>query len=106
MKSSLIFYIVCSFVLPTVTLAKSNGALNEKESLDRYYQSLFLGEKKTANYAGAKDPRSSFRDDSGKLAFLDDEFFGHYVNKEIQEDAFDLHEFWFTKIIEKSTCPD
>lgn len=106
MKICLFFYIICSFILPTVVLAKNNIAIDEKKALDRYYQSLFLGEKRTANYAGANDPRTLFRDDNGKLVFLDDKFFKQYINKEIQEDALDLHDFWFSKIVEKSTCPD
>lgn len=87
-------------------MAKTNNVLSEKESLERYYHSLFVGEKRTSNYSGARDPRGVFSETKGELVFLDDLFSVHYIDKEIQEDAFGLHDFWFQKVIEKSTCPD
>ncbi len=106
MKNSFVSYIVFTLLLPVVTLAKNDNRLNEKDSLDRYYHSLFVGEKRTNNYAGPLDPRTIFSEEKGELTFLDDQFAGHYANKQIQEDALGLHEFWFRKVVEKSICPD
>lgn len=100
MKNVFSLFLIFSFILPAVSLA------GETDSLDRYYKSLFLGEKKTINYSGAKDPRSTFSDESGDLFLLDDQFNNHYINNQIQPDALELHEFWFNKVKEKSTCPD
>ncbi len=100
--------IICIFnlLLPGMSLAKVDKELSEAESLDRYYQNLFLGEKKTNNYHGPLDPRASFSPEDGMLWLLDDQFADHYLNDQIQSEAMDLHEFWFKKIIDKSTCPD
>lgn len=95
-----------SLIHPEISLAKGNGELNEEESLGRYYQNLFLGEKKTNDYFGPLDPRTVFNEESGDLQTLDDQFKNHYLNNETQPEALDVHNFWFKKIIEKSTCPD
>lgn len=98
--------LILIFILSLTSEAWANKERNEKESLDRYYQNIFVGEKRTSNYSGPSDPRSDFNDGNGDLWLLDDQFNGHYLNNQIQADAFDLHSFWFKKIIEKSTCPD
>lgn len=103
-----VIVILCLF-LPTLLSAKTNSAPNgqsEQEFLDRYYQSLFIGEKRTPNYQGALDPRSKFSDKTGDLRLLDDSFTGRYLNNQIQSDALGLHDFWFDKVVEQSTCPD
>lgn len=87
------------------TLAKSNEA-EERDALDRYYQNLFIGEKKTSNYVGALDPRAVFSAESGDLYLLDDQFASRYINNQLQPEAMDLYEFWFKKVADKSTCPD
>lgn len=106
MKKSIIASLILSFLLPVAGLAKSNSEVTETESLDSYYQDLFLGEKKTSNYSGALDPRAIFSDESGELLLLDNRFLSNYLNNQIQADALDLHDFWFNKVVEKSICPD
>ncbi|MBC7539161.1 MAG: hypothetical protein H7281_10090 [Bacteriovorax sp.] len=106
MKKNLALIFIPFLLIPAVSLAFVKKEMNEKESLDRYYQNLFIGEKKTNNYSGPIDPRSNFSEENGELWLLDDQFSSHYLNNQIQADALDLHSFWFKKIIEKSTCPD
>lgn len=98
-------FLIC-FLLPMNLLAKGNVEMQEKESLDRYYQHLFLGEKRTNDYFGPLDPRTVFSEENGELLTLDDQFKNHFLNNQIQSEAMDIHSFWFKKIIEKSTCPD
>lgn len=86
-------------LLPGLILAKDN-------SLDRYYKNLFLGEKRTVNYSGPLDARAIFSEETGSLLLLDDIYANHYINQQIQADAMELHQFWFKKVTEKSTCPD
>jgi hypothetical protein len=76
------------------------------KSLDRYYNNLFLGEKRTLQYNGPLSPESTFLDETGDWLSHDDRFYSNYLNDQIQVDAFELHDFWFKKIKEKSACPD
>lgn len=100
------FFLILIILLPGSVLAKVRKEVSENESLDRYYQTLYVGEKKTSNYFGALDPRSTFSDDSGELTFLDDQYMNQFIDPQLQPDAFSLHDFWFKKVVEKSTCPD
>ncbi len=106
MKKLTVTFIFLCLLLPLVSIAKANKDISENESLDRYYQDLFLGEQRTSNYHGPLDARASFSDQTGELWLLDDQFTNHYINSQIQENATDLHDFWFKKIIDKSNCPD
>ena len=74
--------------------------------LNQYYENVYLGEKKTVNYRGPLDPRAIFSDVAGGLVLLDDIYRELYLNEEIQPGPFELHQFWFKDIVEKSTCPD
>lgn len=80
--------------------------LNETEALDRYYEQVYVGEKKTPNYYGPHDPRSTFNAEAGTLWSLDDQFRSSYLNNQVQTDAVELNNFWFKKIVDKSNCPD
>jgi hypothetical protein len=106
MKKNVLLLFILSLLLPSVATALVNKEIGMSESLDRYYQNLFIGEKRTGNYSGPLDPRSNFNEENGDLWLLDDQFSSHYLNNQIQADAIDLHGFWFKKIVEKSTCPD
>ena len=108
MKKNLLLVLIYSLIilLPSLSIATVNKELTESESLERYYQNLFIGEKRTSNYFGPLDPRASFSEENGDLLLLDEQFKTHYLNDNIQADALVLYHFWFTKIIEKSTCPD
>ncbi|MGZ3788905.1 MAG: hypothetical protein ACXVLQ_10295 [Bacteriovorax sp.] len=106
MKKNILGIYFLSFLLPLATMAKESKEMSEALSLDRYYQSLFIGEKKTSNYHGPLDPRAVFDEASGDLWTLDDMFSSHYLNEQIQPEAMELYEFWFKKVAEKSTCPD
>ncbi|MDO9181501.1 MAG: hypothetical protein Q7U04_03790, partial [Bacteriovorax sp.] len=101
-----ITFLLISFLLLGNSKVFASREVNESDSLNRYYQNLYIGEKKTSNYSGPNDPRSKFTDETGELGYLDDRFVNHYLNEQIQEDALDLHGFWFKKIVEKSACPD
>lgn len=79
---------------------------SEDKNLTKYYEEIFIGEKKTSNYYGPLDPRSIEGKRSGELIFLDDKFSEQYINEQIQTEAFALHDFWFKKITEESTCPN
>jgi hypothetical protein len=98
-KNLLILFTIC-LLIPAI----SNG--NDNDSLDSYYKNVFLGEKRTSNYFGPLDSRSSFSDENGDLLLLDDQFKNLYLNDQIQTDALNLHDFWFKKVSAKSTCPD
>ena len=76
------------------------------KTLDRYYNNLFLGEKRTHQYNGPLSPEATFLDETGDWLYQDERFYSHYLNEQIQVDAFDLHDFWFNKVKEKSACPD
>jgi len=78
----------------------------EEVSLEKYYSHMYLGEKKTKNYSGPLDPRATFSDEIGGVVFLDDSFQKQYLNKEFQNETFELYQFWFDKVSDKSTCPD
>ncbi len=110
MKKLATVLLIHSFLLPVVTLAKDNKEvpkeLNEGQSLDRYYQSVYTGEKRTNNYFGPLDPRATFNAESGDLELFDDLFSQNYLNDQLQSDATDLHHFWFKKVVDKSNCPD
>lgn len=84
----------------------SLASAGDTKSLDNYYRDVFLGEKKTSNYSGPLDPRSTYSDSTGNLIMLDDSFKGHYMNQQIQDEPFSLHQYWFDKVVEKSACPD
>lgn len=105
MKKLLIFFLVTNLSFSAQSWALNNE-VQEREALDRYYQNLFIGEKKTANYVGALDPRSVFSDESGDLYLIDDQFASRYINNQLQPEAMDLYDFWFKKVVDKSTCPD
>lgn len=89
-----------------LTMISSSVASGADNSLNDYYRDVFMGEKKTSNYMGPLDPRSTFSDSTGGLTFLDDTFKDHYMNGQIQEEPFDLHRYWFSEVVEKSACPD
>lgn len=106
MNKYLNWILIFSSLLPTISAAKVNQELSEKDSLEQYYHSLFLGEKRTSLYYGPLDPRSSFNRESGELWLLDDQFLTHYFDEHLQPEALDFHDFWVKKIIDKSNCPD
>lgn len=86
---------------------KLNSAFAEEEnSLKKYYENVFLGEKKTVNYFGPLDARTVFSEDLGNLILLDDQFKNNYLNQNFEAESFRMHQFWFAKVLEKSTCPD
>lgn len=74
------------------------------DNLNEYYRGVFMGEKKTPNYSGPLDPRTELS--SSGLILLDDIFKNHYLNHQIEPMPFELHDYWFNEIVEKSTCPD
>lgn len=76
----------------------------EVTDLSEYYNSALMGERNTSNYLGPLDPRSEST--LNGLIFLDDTFKEKYLNQQIQESPFFLHEYWFNEIVEKSSCPD
>lgn len=73
-------------------------------NLDEYYHGVFMGEKKTPNYYGPLDPRGQIS--SSGLVLLDDIFKDQYLNQQIQDVPFSLHDYWFNEVVEKSACPD
>jgi hypothetical protein len=73
-------------------------------NLNEYYNGVFIGEKKTPNYSGPLDPRTKIS--SSGLILLDDIFINQYLNRQIDTVPFELHDYWFNEIVEKSTCPD
>lgn len=78
----------------------------EVPALNKYYESVYMGEQKTTFYAGPLDQRSKFHDKTGELVFLDTLFRRTYLNNQIQVEAFELNKFWVDDVIEKSTCPN
>jgi len=96
-----IFLILIAYLPPVNSIESADG-----QALNHYYSNLYIGEKRLSNYVGANDSRAYFLGESGELQFLDDRFSLKYLHEQIQPDAFDLHDFWFKKIIDKSTCPD
>ncbi len=92
--------------IPGILLAANDIEKNENDALGTFYSNLYLGEKRTSNYFGAIDTRATFSAESGELQLLDDRFSSQYLHDQIQKDAFNLHDFWSKKIIDKSTCPD
>jgi hypothetical protein len=92
--------LLCTFFLISAVHA------NEQESLDKYYNDIYLGEQRTLNYYGPINPRTVYSDADGKIVFIDEVFQNKYLNSSLQNDIFDIHNFWNSKIIEKSTCPD
>ncbi len=93
------------FTLALVTLTSVPGRA-ENVSMNDYYRNVFMGEKKTKNYSGPLDPRSVFNDSQGNLVLLDDIFERTYLDQQIQESPFELHQYWFNEVVEKSACPD
>lgn len=87
-------------------LCTSVASVADTKKLDDYYRDVFMGEKKTINYAGPLDPRSQYSDSVGDLILLDDTFKDAYMNQQIQDEPFVLHRYWFNEVVEKSTCPD
>jgi hypothetical protein len=101
-----VFTLSLCLLLPTAASFAETRELNEREALDRYYTSVYLGEMKTPNYFGPLDPRATFNDETGDLSLLDDQFKSAYLNERVQSEAFDLNNFWFRKVVDKSNCPD
>ena len=106
MKKIVLFLFILICQLPSLVMAGESVDKLENESLDHYYKNLFMGEMKTGNYSGPLNPRAKFNEETGELLLLDDQFNANYLNDQIQGNAFDLHEFWFKKVVEKSACPD
>lgn len=106
MKIFFTLSLVLCLLWPEISLSNSNQDSLEGNSLDRYYQNLFIGEKRTSNYHGPLDPRAKFSDKNGDLNLLDDYFSHRYIDNQIQPETMALHDFWFDKVVEKSTCPD
>lgn len=104
MKHALLelFFLCCLPLAQLQAAAVSNDLL----SLSEYYNDAFLGEKKTTNYFGPLDPRSTASTHTGNLVLLDDVFKETYINEQIQGEAFDLYDYWFSEVVEKSACPD
>lgn len=78
----------------------------EVPALNQFYKGVYLGEKKTPNYNGPLDPRAQFSETKGELVLIDDLFKESYLSSNIQTEPFQLHNFWFRELVEKSTCPD
>jgi hypothetical protein len=96
-----------NLILPLIACLISTQAISDdKKVLSNYYEDVFLGERRTQNYSGPLDPRSTFSDSLGDLILLDDTFKDHYINQQIQEQPFELHNFWFNDLVDKSTCPN
>ena len=79
---------------------------SESHAINDYYRDVFIGVKKTFNYYGPLDPRSTFSDSSGKLILMDEAYQNSYLNLQLQNSPFELHDYWFDKVVEKSACPD
>jgi hypothetical protein len=99
-------YLLQFFVLSLICIISMQTMADDKKMLEDYYGEVFLGEKKTQNYFGPLDPRSTFNDSTGELILLDDIFKDSYINQQIQDGPFELHHFWFNDLVEKSTCPN
>jgi len=95
-----------SFLILSLGLLFSLNTKAEVPALNQFYNGVYMGEKKTPNYKGPLDPRSEFSETKGQLVLLDDLFKDAYLNNEIQNDPFQLYNFWFKELVEKSTCPD
>lgn len=106
MKKNLLISFLC-LLLPVVSVTPAvAGEMSESEALGRYYDKVFIGEKKTPNYYGPLDARASFNAENGELWSLDDQFKFYYLDQQVQPDAVELNNFWFRKIVDKSNCPD
>ena len=68
----------CLPLLLLLSFARVATANEQAEkSLDRYYNNLFLGEKKTIQYNGPLAPEAIFTDEIGDLEFKDDQISSH-----------------------------
>ena len=92
-----------SFMLGALFFSKSSLAV---DNISNYYKEVYLGEKKTQNYFGPLDPRAEFSAGDSTLRLLDEIYYEQFFNKQIQEEPFGLHNYWFDEVVEKSTCPD
>lgn len=106
MKKKFISLLIFVLLIPSSPNAMTIINLERSEALESYYQNLYLGERKTRNYGGPSDPRANFDEESGDLRTLDDQFSIDYLNDQTEREVFNLQNFWFKKVIEKSTCPD
>ncbi len=93
-----------SMFLTLAVLSSTAVFSAEDNNLNEYYNGVFMGEKKTPNYAGPLDPRTEIS--SSGLILLDDIFKDQYLNRQIENVPFTLHDYWFNEVVEKSTCPD
>lgn len=92
-------------IILTLAVLSSTAVFSAQDSnLNEYYRDVFMGEKKTPNYSGPLDPRTEIS--SSGLILLDDIFKERYLNHQIQEMPFSLHQYWFNEVVEKSACPD
>ena len=105
-KNIFIILITLFIFIPIIGLAKETSDLNETKFLDSYYQHLFVGERTIGNYQGPEDSRTFFNEEKGVSFFLDEQYFYHFFDKQIQPEVFNLHSFWLNKVVDKSTCPD
>lgn len=95
-----------SFLILSLGLLLSLNTKAEVPALNQYYNSVYMGEQKTTLYNGPLDQRSKFNEKTGELVFLDTLFRREYLNHEIQDDPFELYNFWFDEVVEKSVCPN
>ena len=100
MKYFSFLLILCQIIFHHPLLA------GESESLDQYYQQMFTGQHLAGNYDGPLNPLTRFNNEMGQLVFLDEDFKNNYFHAEIQSDFFELRDFWFNKLNDKSACPD
>jgi hypothetical protein len=73
---------------------------------NRYYETVFLGEKDFEHYAGPLNPMRVHRDHLESHLFLDEDFKKHYLETELLEGFFYLKNFWFDEVPPLASCPN
>ena len=97
-------------VFPIVTLILvvllSSLTLGKSPSSNRYYDSVFLGEKDFDTYEGPLDPAVIFQEHLATYTFLDQVFEESYLIDSVQEEIQDWEKTWFSELPAMSSCPN
>ena len=92
-------YIILFLIIPTLTLAKTYKS-------NSFYNEYFLGEQEMGTYYGPFAPDHKFNSLTGKVDFVDEEYFDAYFDNSLQPEIMRLSKIWFEEFPNKSKCPD
>jgi len=84
----------------------SSNLFGKATKSNRYYDSVFLGEKDFESYQGPLDPAVIFQEHLATFTFLDQVFEDSYILDNVQDGIQDWEKTWFSELPAMSSCPN